>query len=427
MSLSTINTGLGFINTINAHIALASTKWCTILHKTAAKLVHKRRFFFLLGSLSTLLLSSTLFFHNLKNKLLLTRNKKALRDRRKAFTRSLYKIELHCHLTGSLRLSTLNELLKSHNLPPYTPPPTLTLKSCFTAFPHIHSAIKTVQNLSRVTFECLADLSYANVIYAEIRTTPRALLNSTKSEYIETVLSCFSEWSLGDSKLLPRLIISVDRSKPVSEAYENVKIAVEKFNHPSNKCLVGIDLGGDPTKGSFIDFLPVLTLARTSGLKITVHCGEIINPSEIDEILNFRPDRLGHFLTCTDEQFERARDNEIPIEVCPTSNLLTLGLNSDSVSLKTRHGTLRKCIETAASFSISTDDPGLFRTNPVRELWSVSKAFELDEWRIAGVVWDMVDQVFEGNRKTRAYLARDVRVRIKKMLRVLEEEGGTEK
>ena len=47
----------------------------------------------------------------------------------------------------------------------------------------------------------------------------------------------------------------------------------------------------------------------------------------------------------------------------------------------------------------------------VRELWSVSKAFELDEWRIAGVVWDMVDQVFEGNRKTRAYLARDVRVR----------------
>ncbi|GMH72504.1 hypothetical protein TrLO_g15866 [Triparma laevis f. longispina] len=104
-----------------------------------------------------------------------------------------------------------------------------------------------------------------------------------------------------------------------------------------------------------------------------------------------------------------------------------MGMPIDSIHLKTKHDTLKRCIETNASFSISTDDPGMFETNPIRELWLVSKAFELDEWRIAGVVWDMVDQVFEGNRKTRAYLARDVRVRIKKMLRVLEEEGGTAK
>ncbi|GMH85297.1 hypothetical protein TL16_g10185 [Triparma laevis f. inornata] len=111
---------------------------------------------------------------------------------------------------------------------------------------------------------------------------------------------------------------------------------------------------------------------------------------------------------------------EIPIEVCPTSNMLTLDLPLNVKSLKDNHGTLQKCMESNHSFSVSTDDSGLFSTHAVRELWLVAQAYELDEWRIAGIVWDMVDQVFEGNRKTRAYLARDVRVRIKNMLKVLE-------
>ncbi|GMH85300.1 hypothetical protein TL16_g10186 [Triparma laevis f. inornata] len=292
---------MSLLLSVSKHMTLLNTKVTDLF----GRLVHKRRFFFLLGSLSTLLLSSTLFLPTLKSTLLHSRIVKSLLMRRKAFTRSLYKIELHCHLTGSIRIETLNEFLREHGLQKYEPPKSLTLKNCFSAFPLVHSAIKTKENLRRLTFETLADLSYANCIYAEIRTTPRALNDINKAGYLETVIECFKEWEEGDSRLIPRLIVSVDRSKSLREAEENVDLAVEGFLSPTNKYIVGVDLGGNPSSGNFKSFIPVLNKARENGLKVTVHCGEVENEEEIDGVLEWGPDRLGHFLTCSDEQFQK--------------------------------------------------------------------------------------------------------------------------
>lgn len=131
----------------------------------------------------------------------------------------------------SIRIETLNEFLTEHGLQKYEPPKSLTLKNCFSAFPLVHAAIKTKENLRRLTFETLADLSYANCIYAEIRTTPRALNDINKAGYLETVIECFKEWEEGDSRLIPRLIVSVDRSKSLREA-EEVRI---KLSNDSEK------------------------------------------------------------------------------------------------------------------------------------------------------------------------------------------------
>lgn len=114
-----------------------------------------------------------------------------------------------------------------------------------------------------------------NIRYAELRTTPRSLPDgTTRRNYIETVLSVFREFEAScvfaantflesregeDGKplprLIPRLLLSVDRGRSVEEAMEVARLAVRlKEDDEWKKYVVGVDFSGNPTKGAFEDF-----------------------------------------------------------------------------------------------------------------------------------------------------------------------------
>ena len=58
---------------------------------------------------------------------------------------------------------------------------------------------------------------------------------------------------------------------------------------------------------------------------MSLHCAETEQQAlESNEMISFKPDRLGHCCYLTDEQFALVHELEIPVEVCPTSNLATL-------------------------------------------------------------------------------------------------------
>ena len=181
-------------------------------------------------------------------------------------------------------------------------------------------------------------------------------------------------------------------------------------------------MSGDPTKGRFSDYEVELERARAAGLKVSAHAAEVPNSEEVDKILDFKPDRLGHFLCVTDKQLQRAIDDETPVEICPASNCCTLGLPHFS-----HHPTLKSLVAANHPVSFSTDDPGVFDTTASHSLALAAEALGWDEWRCAGAVWDAVDQVFEGNRRVRSRVAREVRLKIKRMLGVLEGLEGVKR
>lgn len=73
-----------------------------------------------------------------------------------------------------------------------------------------------------------------------------------------------------------------------------------------------------------------------------MHCGEVLNDADFLEVIAFRPERLGHAVVLGEEvrQTLLSLVPRIPIEVCPTSNLLTLALSHHG-----EHPTVRGWIE----------------------------------------------------------------------------------
>jgi adenosine deaminase len=183
------------------------------------------------------------------------------------------KLDLHAHLHGSIRRSTLQEFLGQENLE--LPSCKADLHGCFKIFQIIHQAINRVDKVTRITKEVLTDFMADGVVYTEIRTTPRPLPDGTsKLSYLKTVIAVFDEHNRHHSdKMIARLIVSLDRGSDVKEA-ENTLDVVEEL-YKTNKVIVAVDFSGNPHKGSFVEFQHVLERARSLGLRVTVHAGEI--------------------------------------------------------------------------------------------------------------------------------------------------------
>ena len=147
-------------------------------------------------------------------------------------------------------------------------------------------------------------------------------------------------------------------------------------------------------KRSFIDFRNCFEKARRCGLSITLHCGEV--PCSDDDqdseayqdalaILEFGPMRLGHALILPPTLQEKLAILQIPVETCPTSNVLTTELveKSSGGSLLDgikHHPQMQQWIQSKHPLCICTDDPGVFNTD-------VTKEFVLCKFIKQFVVW----------------------------------------
>lgn len=74
-------------------------------------------------------------------------------------------------------------------------------------------------------------------------------------------------------RIIVKLLVSINRKEGYKSAKENVDLAIQlmkQFPH----YVVGVDLSGDPKVKE--SFLPLLEIARKTGLKVAAHCAEVI-------------------------------------------------------------------------------------------------------------------------------------------------------
>ncbi|KAI8439978.1 hypothetical protein MSG28_001427 [Choristoneura fumiferana] len=301
----------------------------------------------------------------------------------KSFCRELPKIELHAHLGGSLSRSTMLELKRLYadaGIADQTNAffdefqiaagDSRNLSQCFQVFSIAHSLTSTPDALALATTLTLAEFQEDGCCYIELRTTPRETPDMSKRQYIETIVQAIRKASL-NLTIISKLIISIDRRCSPMAAEETSDMAIEFYkSYPD--IVVGIELSGDPTAGSFDDFVPALSNARKAGLKVTLHCGEICNPKEVMQMLDFKPERIGHGtfihprLGGTVETWDALSKLKVPVEICLTSN---------------------------------TDDKGVFATSLSQEYLICAQTFELSQSRLARLALESCQFVFDENSR----------------------------
>ncbi|KAL9243521.1 hypothetical protein vseg_017396 [Gypsophila vaccaria] len=347
----------------------------------------------------------------------------------KEWCESIPKVELHAHLNGSVRNSTLLELAKDlgeKGIIVFSDFEHVILKNdrslteVFKLFDLIHIVTTDHSTVNRITKEVVEDFAAENVVYLELRTTPKRNESKgmTKRSYMEAVIaglrrvctvdidcastdvdskketsSCLDSSSktsngLLRKKIYVRLLLSIDRRETLDAAMETVKLAIEMRGGG----VVGIDLSGNPRVGDWKTFLPALVFAREQGLRVTLHCGEVPNQEEIHAMLDFHPERIGHACCLEDDAWKRLKSMKIPVEICLTSNIRTNTISSVDV----HH--FAELYRLKHPLTLCTDDSGVFSTSLSEEYAIAANAFNLGKTELFQLARNAVDFSFADER-----------------------------
>lgn len=207
----------------------------------------------------------------------------------------------------------------------------------------IYNLVNDAETILYATKSVLNDFQADGVRYLELRTTPREIHGEdgqvliSKEEYVDIVLRGIQEFkqeqqkdSEADTDMSIYLILSIDRGRDTaSSAEEVVNIALHHHrttSPPNSPVIVGIDLCGNPLKGDVSMFRSAFELAKTHKLGTTIHFAETIysienNAEELETLLSFEPDRLGHVIHVPDGIKEKIAAKKLGLELCMSCNV----------------------------------------------------------------------------------------------------------
>lgn len=308
-----------------------------------------------------------------------------LDDSTLAIISKMPKIELHRHLEGSLRLETLVDIAQQAGLElpqadiemmrplvQMMPDEDRSSEQFLSKFSILRQFYRSADVIQRITYEIVEDAARDNVKYMELRFTPKALCNISDLTLADVVPIVCDAGNLAAQELgiMVRYIVSLNRHEPV-EIGETVLRAALNNRH---KGVVGIDLAGDESNFSGLEFRPLFKRAKAAGLGITIHAGEWSGITSIwNAIGNLGADRVGHGVALLDDLaiLQVVIDRGITLEVCPTSNYLSGVVNS--MQDHPIHRLTRQNVLT----TINTDDPLICDVTLSQEIAATMSALDI--------------------------------------------------
>ena len=277
--------------------------------------------------------------------------------------RSWPKAELHVHLDGSLRTTTMIELAAAQGklgvLPAQTPDALTTavrgiddagsLEAYLAWFDITLAIMQDYDSLVRVAYEFVQDAAAENVRYVEVRFCP--LLHTREGMTLEHVLEAVLEGLRSggaDFGVETGVIICALRGKHAHESLHLSQLAVAYHG----KGVVAFDLAGPEAGHPAKEHLQAFYHARNNLMSLTIHAGESWGPSSVRQALFFcGAHRLGHGIATSQDQdlLRYVVNHQIPLEVCPTSNVQT------QVARDYASHPIKKLVDAGAAVSVNTD------------------------------------------------------------------------
>ncbi|MGH7717943.1 MAG: adenosine deaminase [Gemmatimonadaceae bacterium] len=248
--------------------------------------------------------------------------------------RTLPKAELHCHLDGSVRASTLLELAREYGKPmPASDADALaeymvvrgasSLEEYLERFSVTLSVMQHAEALERIAYELMEDAARDGVRYLEMRYAP--VLNQREGlslgEAVEAPVRAI-ERAANDFGVRGGVIICALRTMPPDVSLELARLAVSY----RGRGVVGFDLAGGEKGHPAAAHADAFAYARRHDLAVTVHAGEGDGAASVrDAVHACCANRIGHATRLVeDESLARyVNDRRIALEICLTSNVQT--------------------------------------------------------------------------------------------------------
>ena len=278
------------------------------------------------------------------------------------------KVELHLHLDGSIRPTTISELLNL-NLKEAIKLSTLekksnSLKEYLEKFDIPLKIMQTKENLERVAKELAEDLLKDQVIYAEVRFAPNKHLEQglTLEEVINSVLKGLSKVNIKTN-----LILCMMRGDSFLKNLEIIKLTKKYLN----KGIVAIDLAGNEAAYPVMEYKELFEIAKKEGIPFTIHAGEADNAESVMNAITLGATRIGHGVRAieSDKVLNLIKEKGITLEVCPKSNLDTNMYNS------LKEHPIKKLYDMGIKITINTDNRTVSNTTLTKTYEDLTNIF----------------------------------------------------
>ena len=319
------------------------------------------------------------------------------------------KVELHCHVEGTIRPSSVIELArKSGRALPTEDPTELyryhSLDSFLSVFWLVQELLVDQDDWERAAYESVVDAAPHGLRYREMFFTPaRHLAAGQQLGAIVAGLTRGLERAEAETGVRCMLICDMDRAYGGAAGVELVELAGELRMAGGAEHLIGIgmdstELGVDPR-----DFAAAFRLAARHGFRRAAHAGEDTGPENIALALEaLGIERIDHGLAILDDPMLVARVAAagIPLDVCPNSNVLI----ANKYRRLADHP-FRRMRQAGLLATLNTDDPAMTDLDLGTEYRSVAAALDMPWSEMLAVSLDGIEASWLDDGEKRAMRA----------------------
>jgi adenosine deaminase len=287
-----------------------------------------------------------------------------------AFCQAIPKVELHCHLLGTVRPATFKALAHAAKAPIsddeidgfYVRSGRFAgvLKALRTLDADV---VRTPDALHRITYEYLEHAAAHNVRYAEFFWNPTGTVHRSGIRYElaqDAIVRAIHD-ATADHGIVARIVVAIDREASPAAALEMVGWARD-HRRPE---VVGLGIDYNEVDHPPEHFAEAYAAARNAGLRTTAHAGEFGMPwtNVRTAVEDLKVDRIDHGYTIVDapDYARRCAEAGIVFTVVPTNSYYLRTLRPERWALD---HPIRRRQELGLRLHPNTDDPAFHLVTP---------------------------------------------------------------
>ena len=274
-------------------------------------------------------------------------------------------VELHRHLDGSVRLGTILDIGRKHNLP--LPADTVeglrpfvqvteakpSILDFFEKFEWLTAVMLDEDSCRRIAYENVEDAKNEGLDYIELRFSPwfMAEKNHLHPEGVVAAVVDGVQAGVRDFGISANLIGIISRTYGPEVGMQELDALLTQ-----KEAITAIDLAGDEIHFPGELFVDHFNKARDAGWHSSPHAGEAAGPESIWQAIHeLGAERIGHGVAAAQDPalMDYLAEHRIGVETSLTSNVQTSAVPSYA------EHPIKRFLQAGILDTLNTDDPGI--------------------------------------------------------------------